>query len=163
MQIFAQVKYLYKCLKMAIIPNQNLRDIITIVIVLDLLYKIFNNTNSSLLITSHKTIDEIQKILHSKETNNINKQTIRESISNIVVKTKMRVRHQNKKSISTKNALIATNQDTLVEISFFWIEVLTNQFSIKKEDKEENKAKNISKIETNQIRKIQTKFIKLLS
>ena len=73
-QVFPEVKYLYKCLRLAITPGQNeFWDMIAIVIAFDLLYKDFDNTITSLLEMGDKIIDQIQSILKSKETKNLSK------------------------------------------------------------------------------------------
>lgn len=57
MQIFIKMKYLYKKLQTAITPSQNLWDIITIVIILNLLQQDFDITTTSLLETDNKMIN----------------------------------------------------------------------------------------------------------
>ena len=56
-QVFAEVKYLYKRLRSAITLGRDLWDTITIMIVFNLLHKDFDNIIASLLITGDKTID----------------------------------------------------------------------------------------------------------
>lgn len=82
MQIFAKVKYLYKCLWTAITQGQDLWDTIAIVIALDSLHKNFDTITVSLLEIGDKTIDQIQSILQSKEAKNISKQATGKGISN---------------------------------------------------------------------------------
>ncbi len=79
MQIFAEVKYLCKCLRTAMTPNRDLWDTIAIVIALDSLHEDFDTTTASLLETGDKTIDQIQSILQSKEAKNLSKRAIRET------------------------------------------------------------------------------------
>lgn len=62
---------------MAITIGQNLLDMIAIVIVLDILNDNFDTITVSLLKTKNKIINQIQRILQSKEAKNINKQIIR--------------------------------------------------------------------------------------
>lgn len=81
MQIFAKVRYLCKHLQKVMTLERDLWDMIAIIIALDSLYKNFNTTTVSLLEKGNKTIDQIQSILQSKETMNINKQA---SIFNIM-------------------------------------------------------------------------------
>lgn len=85
MQIFAKLKYLCKCLQTAMMPNQDLWDIIAIVIVLNSLHNNFDTITTSLLKTGNKSILKIQNILQSKEAKNINKYTIRETIELVMV------------------------------------------------------------------------------
>ena len=73
MQIFAEVKYLCKRLRTAMIPNRDLWDTIAIVIALDSLHEDFDTTTASLLEAGDKMIDQIQSILQSKEAKNISK------------------------------------------------------------------------------------------
>ena len=73
MQIFAEVRYLYKRLCIAMTPGRDLWDTIAIVIALDTLYDDFETTTTSLLETGDKTIDQIQSIPQSKEAKNISK------------------------------------------------------------------------------------------
>ena len=73
LQIFAEVQYLCKRLRIAITSNRDLWDTIAIVIALDTLYEGFDMTTASLLEMVNKTIDEIQSILQSKEAKNISK------------------------------------------------------------------------------------------
>ena len=75
MQIFAEVHYLYKRPRTAIISLQDLRDTIVIVITLHTLDDDFDTTMASLLESGGKTIDQIQSILQSKEAKNISKRT----------------------------------------------------------------------------------------
>ena len=74
MQIFAEVKYLCKRLRLAMTPGRDLWDTIAIVIALDSLHKDFDTTTASLLETVDKTIDQIQSIFQSKEAKNLSKQ-----------------------------------------------------------------------------------------
>lgn len=74
MQIFAKVKCLCKCLRMAMTPNRDFWNTIAIVITLDSLHEDFDTTIASLLETGDKTIDQIQSILQSKEAKNLSKQ-----------------------------------------------------------------------------------------
>ena len=76
MQIFAKVRYLCKCLQIAMTSGRDLWDTIAIVIALDTLYNNFNTTTASLLESGDKTIDQIQSILQSKEAKNISKRAI---------------------------------------------------------------------------------------
>ena len=73
MQIFAEVKYLCKCLRSTMTLGQDLWDTIAIVIALDSLHEDFDTTTASLLETGDKTIDQIQSILQSKEAKNLSK------------------------------------------------------------------------------------------
>ncbi len=73
MQIFAEVRYLYKRLQIAMTLNRDLWDTMAIVIALDFLHQDFDTTTTSLLETGDKTIDEIQSILQSKEAKNFSK------------------------------------------------------------------------------------------
>ena len=73
MQIFAEVRYFCKRLRIAISPSRDLWDTIAIVIALDTLHDNFNTTTASLLESGDKTIDQIQSILQSKEAKNISK------------------------------------------------------------------------------------------
>lgn len=73
MQIFAEVKYLYKYLQTTITSEQDLWDIIAISIVLNFLYNNFDTTTTSLLEIGNKTIDKIQSILQSKKAKNLSK------------------------------------------------------------------------------------------
>lgn len=57
MQIFTKVKYFYKYLCIAMTPNHDLWDTITIVIALNSLYKDFDTTAASLLEAGDKMID----------------------------------------------------------------------------------------------------------
>lgn len=72
-QIFAEVKYLCKCLRSAMTPGRDLWDTIAIVIALDSLHEDFDTTTASLLETGDKIIDQIQSILQSKEAKNPSK------------------------------------------------------------------------------------------
>ena len=56
--------------------NWEISDIITIVVVLDMLYNNFYTIIASLLETRNKMINEIQCILQSKKAQNINKYAI---------------------------------------------------------------------------------------
>ena len=73
MQIFAEIKHLYKRLRLAMTPGQDLWDTITIVIALDSLHEDFDTTTTSLLEIGDKTIDQIQSILQLKEAKNLSK------------------------------------------------------------------------------------------
>ena len=75
MQIFAKVRYLYKCLRIAMTPGHDLWDTIAIVIAINTLHDDFNTITASLLENRDKTINRIQSILQSKEAKNISKQT----------------------------------------------------------------------------------------
>lgn len=75
MQIFAEVRYLCKRLRIAMTPGRDLWDIIAIVIALDTLHDDFETTTTSLLESGDKTIDQIQSILQSREAKNISKRT----------------------------------------------------------------------------------------
>ena len=73
MQVFAEVKYLYKRLCSAITPGQDLWDTIVIIIVLESLHQDFDTTTASLLEMGDKSIDEIQSIFQSKKAKNLSK------------------------------------------------------------------------------------------
>ncbi len=75
MQIFAEVRYLFKRLRTAMTQGRDLLDTIAIVIALDTLHDNFDTTTASLLESGDNTIDQIQSILQSKETKNISKRT----------------------------------------------------------------------------------------
>lgn len=77
-QIFAQVKYLYKHFQLPMTPGRDLWDIIVIVIGLNSLHSDFDTTIASLLETSYKMIDQIQSILQSKKAKNLSKQAIKD-------------------------------------------------------------------------------------
>lgn len=79
MQIFAEVKYLCKRLRMTMTPDRDFWDIIAILIVLDSLHKDFNTTIASLLEAGNKTINQIQSILHSKKVRNFSKRATRDT------------------------------------------------------------------------------------
>lgn len=57
----------------------------TIMIVLDSLYKNFNTTIASFLEIEDKMIEQIESILQSENANNISKQAIRGGASNLVM------------------------------------------------------------------------------
>lgn len=57
MLIFVKVKYFYKCLHIAMMPNQDLGNTIVIMIVHDSLYKDFDMATANLLEVNNKTID----------------------------------------------------------------------------------------------------------
>ena len=59
MQIFAKVKYLYKCFQSVITLGQDVWDTITISITFNSLYNNFNTTIANLLKVGNKIIDQI--------------------------------------------------------------------------------------------------------
>lgn len=63
---------------MAIIPDQNLWNIIAIIIALDLIYQDFDTSTISILKTGKKSINKIYSILQSKEAKNLDKQATRD-------------------------------------------------------------------------------------
>ncbi len=58
-QIFAEVKYLYKQLRSAMTPGRDLWNMIAIVIALNSMHKDFDMTTANLLETGDKTINQI--------------------------------------------------------------------------------------------------------
>lgn len=73
MNIFADVCFLIKRLRAAIIPKWDIWDIIAIVVALDSLHNNFETTTTSILEQGDKTIDEIQQILASVKAKFISK------------------------------------------------------------------------------------------
>lgn len=67
-EIFTEVYFFYKKLKVAIIKKYNLFNIIIIIIILNTLYCNFKVISISILETGDKTIKEIYSIIQSKET-----------------------------------------------------------------------------------------------
>lgn len=61
---------LIKQLRAAFTPNCNIYNSIAIVIILNSIYKDFNNEILILVKTSNKTIDKIQQILYSGKAKN---------------------------------------------------------------------------------------------
>lgn len=55
--MFVEEKYVYKCPRLAMTPEQDLWNIIAIIIVLNLLHEDFDTTTASLLETGNKTIN----------------------------------------------------------------------------------------------------------
>lgn len=84
-QIFAKVKYFFKCHTSAMTLGQNFWDIIVIISALNSLYKDFNTTTTSFLKTNDKTINHIQIILQSKLVKNISKRAMSECVGNLVM------------------------------------------------------------------------------
>lgn len=76
-QIFAEVQYPYKRLRIAITSGHDLYNTFAIVISLDTLDDNFDITTTSLLEIGNMIIDQIQSILQSKEAKNLSKQSIR--------------------------------------------------------------------------------------
>ena len=66
-EIFAEVRYLYKQLKTTMIEGRDLFDTIAIVIALDTLHNNFDTITARMLKTRDKSIDEIFTIIQSKE------------------------------------------------------------------------------------------------
>lgn len=79
MQIIAELKYLCKCLHIAMTTGRDVWDTISIIIALDLLYEDFYITTVSLLETNDKIIDQIQSILQLKKAKNLNKRATRDT------------------------------------------------------------------------------------
>lgn len=75
MQIFTEVRYLCKRLRIAMTPGRDFWDTIAIVIALDTLHNDFDTTTASLLEMGDKTIDQIQSNLQLKKAKNISKRT----------------------------------------------------------------------------------------
>ncbi len=94
MQIFAEVRYLFKRLQITMTPGRDLWDTIAIVIALDTLNDDFDRTTASLLESDDKTIDQIQRILQSKEAKNISKR-ITGAVGKLVIALKDRKRKAN--------------------------------------------------------------------
>ncbi len=74
-QIFAEVRYLFKRFRTAMTSGRDLWYTRAIVIALDTLYDNFDRTTACLLESGDKTIDQINSILQSKEAKNISKRT----------------------------------------------------------------------------------------
>lgn len=84
-QIFAKIKYFYKCFQIVMTSRQDFWDTITIVITLDFLHKDFNTTIISLLKIGDKIINQIQTILQSKKAKNISKKAIKRGIGYLAI------------------------------------------------------------------------------
>lgn len=114
-QIFAEVKYLYKRLQLPMTLGQDLWDIIVIVITFNSLHSDFDATIASLLETSNKMIDQIKSILQSKKAKNLSKQAIKDMSDLTIVFKDKRLK---KRQIVTTNITIVTSLDTLGETFF---------------------------------------------